>query len=105
MMMQDREDLRPADAPPSLYGPDGSVRVFDDPAMDRFVGVVLNMASELWVAREQIANLRDLLARKGVATDAEIRALLDEAQTDGQRDQEAQEFVNRLLAPLREPQS
>lgn len=102
-MTQEMEDLRPADAPASLYGPDGSVRVFQDPAMDRFVGVLLNVASELWVLREQIANIRDLMDRKGLVTEADLGALLNDQAMDEKRDADAQEFVHRLLAPLREP--
>lgn len=74
----------PEDAPPGLYGPDGRAQFFNDPAMDRFVATLLNLASEVWVQQEQI------LALQGAAGQAVDR----EATLKG--------FIDRVFAPLRE---
>jgi hypothetical protein len=78
--------LRPADAPPAIYGSDGQPQFFDDPAMDRFVAVVLNLASELWVQEER------------------LRALESDAgkpSRDNDPAQAVQAFIDRVFAPLR----
>lgn len=78
------EPLRPEDAPPSLYD-NGNPRFFNDPGMDRFVAVVMNLAQEVWVQEER------LLA-------------LEEAKTGEPIDKEAKvkEFIDRVFAPVRE---
>ncbi len=78
---------RPAGSPPGIYGPDGAPRFFDDPGMDRFVGVVLQLASELWAHEERIREL-ELDSGKKPASDID----------DG-----LSSFIERLFDPLREP--
>jgi len=62
--------LKPEDAPASIYGPDGAPQFFQDPAMDRFVAVVLNLASELWVQTERVERLQQLVADNGLSGSA-----------------------------------
>ena len=76
----------PEDAPPGIYGPDGRAQFFNDPAVDRFMAALLNLASEVWIQREQIMALQG-----------------DAAPVD--RDAELKGFIDRVLAPLREPPS
>lgn len=67
-----------------IYGIDGEPQFFREPGMDRFVAVILNLASELWVHEERLRSLEN-----GTATpdlDAAARA-----------------FIDRIFAPLREP--
>jgi hypothetical protein len=95
--------LHPEDAPPSLYGVDGKPQFFTDPAMDRFVAVLLNTVSELWVQTERVETLTRLIEHKGLATPDDLDQV---AQVDDARREEAlQAFVARLLAPLRETAS
>lgn len=93
---------RPDDAPPSIYGPDGRPQFFNDPAMDRFVPVVLNLASELWVQAEAIANLTALLHRNGVASTDDLDAIARESAADPEREAALHAFIRQTLAPLRE---
>lgn len=95
--------LHPEDAPPALYGVDGKPQFFGDPAMDRFVAVLLNTVSELWVQTEKVENLTRLIERHGLASPDEVQAVI--AAADGARDAASREFVARLLAPLRETAS
>lgn len=97
------EALRPEDAPPSIYGADGQPQFFQDPAMDRFVAVLLNVTSELWVHAERMSNIEAVLAEKGSVTAEDLRAIAEKPATVAARDADAQAFVHRLLSPLREP--
>ncbi len=79
------EPLRPEDAPPSLYDDQGNPRFFADPAMDRFVAVVMNLAQEVWVQEERLIALEE--AKSGTRVD---------------RDAKAKDFIARVFAPIRE---
>lgn len=74
----------PEDAPPGIYGPDGRAQFFNDPAMDRFVATLLNLASEVWIQQEQILALRGA-GGEAVDKDAALKG-----------------FIDRVFAPLRE---
>jgi hypothetical protein len=92
--------LRPADAPSSYYGPDGRPVFFQDPAMDRFVAVLLNLASELWIQTERVSTLRTVLERAGLTSDELDRELA--LAEDPAREDALKAFLARVLEPLRE---
>ena len=77
--------LRPEDAPPSLYDDQGNPRFFADPAMDRFVAVLMNLAQEVWVQEERLLALEETKSREAV-----------------DRDAKAKDFIDRVFAPMRE---
>jgi hypothetical protein len=77
--MSEDAPLRPEDAPKGIYGPDGEPQFFAEPGMDRMMAVIMNLASEVWVAQE--------------------KRLADDADRDGA----AKAFIDRVFAPLREP--
>lgn len=82
------EDIeRPAGSPPGIYGPDGTPRFFDDAGMDRFVGVVMQLASEVWNHEERIRAL-ELESGKEPASDV---------------DPGLKSFIDRVFGALREP--
>lgn len=76
---------RPTGAPANIYGPDGRPRFFSDVAMDRFVAVILNMASEMWVMEERLRLLEG-----------------GEAASEESREAGVTAYVDRLFEPLRE---
>jgi hypothetical protein len=82
------EDLlpRPDDAPSGIYGSNGQPQFFDDPTMDRFVAVILNLASEVWVQEERIR-----------ALESDAGKTADEADPD----RVVKAFIDRVFAPLR----
>ena len=80
-----QDPLRPEDAPPSLYDDQGNARFFNDPGMDRFVAVVMNLAQEVWVQEERLLALEE--AKSGEAVDREAKV---------------KEFIDRVFAPIRE---
>jgi hypothetical protein len=75
---------RPEDTPPGLYDETGNARFFADPAMDRFVAVVMNMAQELWVQEERLLALEEAKGAAPVDRDAKLKA-----------------FIDRVFAPIR----
>ncbi len=76
--------FKPDDTPKEIYGPDGKPQFFDDPGMDRYVAVVMNMAQEMWVQEER------LMALEGLEASA------------ADREAKLKEFIDRIFAPLRE---
>ncbi len=68
--------------------------------MDRFVAVLLNLASEVWVQTERVETLTARIARAGLADDCDPAAIA--AAQDVQREAALRDFVTRVLAPLRE---
>lgn len=78
-------ETRPEDAPEGLYGADGRPRFFDDPGMDRFVAVVMNLAQEVWVQEERLAALEGRKSGDAPDRDARVKA-----------------FIDRVFEPLRE---
>ncbi len=83
------ESLKPKDALPGIYGPDGRPTFFADPAMDRFASVILNMAQEMWVQDARISELETAAGKP--------------AKSAAEREEQALAFVHRIFAPLREP--
>ena len=83
MSADDGAPPRPEGAP--IYGPDGRPQFFGDPATDRFVASLLNLASEVWAQEERILALE---ARAGAAPP--------------DRDAVLKGFIQRVFAPLRE---
>lgn len=94
---------RPDGAPPGIYGSDGRPHFFADPAMDRFAASFAMLASEVWIAREQIATLTDILRAKGAVTAHDFAEAQKSAAANAARDGELGAYIKRVLGPLREP--
>nr|WP_047167608.1 hypothetical protein [Sphingomonas sp. Y57] len=92
--------LLPEDAPTSIYGPDGEPRFFSDPAIDRLIPVMLNLASELWIQTEQVETLHSFLLDKGLSTEAELEKIA--RRDDAEREAQLSAFLSRVFEPLRE---
>jgi hypothetical protein len=70
---------------------------FQDPALDRVMGVLFSLMTEHYVLHDRVRVLEELLLEKGAITGDELNArAADEAA--GQRD--AAEFAEALLRPL-----
>ncbi len=72
---------------------------FEDPAIDRAFGVVMALATEVYVLRDRLAAMERLLDGKGVLARAELdrEPAPDEVQA-GEADRAA--FVAGLMEPL-----
>lgn len=78
------EHIRPDDAAPEMYDEAGNPRFFADPAMDRFVAVVMNLAQEVWVQEERLLALEGEKGGEPVDREAKVK-----------------EFIERVFAPVR----
>lgn len=71
---------------------------FEDPAIDRLMGVVLALATEHAVLRNQVQALKTALARGGVVDTAALDAAAD--GLDPVEQQEISAFAEALMRPL-----
>ena len=102
-MSTDDVSVVPEPSARGYYGPDGQPQFFSDPAMDRFVSVLVKMTQELWVVSERLDGLERLVISKGLVTRAELDALGNDPAVTAERDQMLMAYVHRTLAALREP--
>jgi hypothetical protein len=72
-----KDDLRPDDAPSEIYDAAGHARFFADPATDRFVAVVMNLAQEVWVQEERLLALEEAKGAQPVDREAKLKAFID----------------------------
>ena len=72
-----KDELRPEDAPADAYDQAGQARFFADPAMDRFVAVVMNLAQEVWVQEERLLALEEDKGAPAIDREAKLKAFVD----------------------------
>tara|TARA_R110002110_G_scaffold10333_3_gene50705 strand:+ start:2642 stop:2941 length:300 start_codon:yes stop_codon:yes gene_type:complete len=80
-------------------GPRPEQTFFDDPAIDRLMGVVMSLATEVYVLRDRLGALEVELDDKGVVS----REALGAEPSDAQRAQSVADrdaFVEHLLSNL-----
>ena len=71
------DELRPGDAPAEIYDAAGHARFFADPAMDRFVAVVMNLAQEVWVQEERLLALEEAKGAPTADRELKLKAFID----------------------------
>ena len=71
-----KDELRPEDAPADAYDQAGQARFFGDPAMDRFVAVVMNLAQEVWVQEERLLALEESKGTAPIDREAKLKAFI-----------------------------
>ena len=69
---------------------------FSDPALDRAFGVVMALATEVWVLRDRVAALEEQLVQRGVLDVAQ----LSKEPTSDARAKDREEFVAHLMQNL-----
>jgi len=72
-----KDDLIPEDAPAEIYDSAGRARFFAEPAMDRFVAVVMNLAQEVWVQEERLLALEENKGAQVTDREAKLKAFID----------------------------
>ncbi len=70
---------------------------FADPANDRMLGVILAMATELYVTRDRLREMESLLVKSG---HLDLSALQSAPANDEARRNDASAFVSGLLTPV-----
>jgi hypothetical protein len=73
---------------------------FRDPAVDRVLGVVMELAAEVYVLRDRIHTLEQVLERNGVLRLADVESFEPSAAEREKRLAERDALVARILAPM-----
>lgn len=73
---------------------------FEDPAIDRLMGVVMSLASEVWILNDRLGAMERILADKGIVGEDDRRAWAADEQSQLMLDAEREAFVNGLLDKL-----
>ncbi len=73
---------------------------FPDPAMDRVLGVVMELAAELHVLRERLRTVEQLLDERGAISRADLDAYRPTPEERAARLAERDAFIQRILAPM-----
>jgi hypothetical protein len=73
---------------------------FPDPYVDRVLGVVMELAAEVYVLRERVYTVERLLERAGAVTRADLDAYEPSAEERAQRLAERDALIARILAPM-----
>lgn len=73
---------------------------FHDPAVDRVLGVVMELAGELYVARDRLRTLEILLQQRGTLSVADLDSYRPSPEEHSQRLAERDAFIQRILRPM-----
>ncbi|HEY3062852.1 MAG TPA: hypothetical protein VGL99_28095 [Chloroflexota bacterium] len=73
---------------------------FRDPAVDRLLGVVMELAAEVYVLRDRVHTLEMVLASSGVLELAAVDSYTPSAEEQKQRLAERDALIARILAPM-----
>ena len=73
---------------------------FPDPAVDRVMGVLFNLAAEVQVLRERNRVLEQLLAAKGVITEGEVERFRGSEAQEQAIAEDRKAYVRHLLEPV-----
>ena len=73
---------------------------FPDPAADRIMGVVFNLAAELQVLRDRVRVLEHLLEDKGVLRRSEIDGFRGSEDQEQAMAADRRDYVRNLLEPV-----
>ena len=72
---------------------------FDDPAVDRLMGVVMALATDHWVLRDRVKALEAMLAESGSVDIERLNSPPSESEQAASQSERAA-FVKELLTPL-----
>jgi hypothetical protein len=73
---------------------------FRDPAVDRVLGVVMELAAEVYVLRDRLDTLTEVLQRSGVVHQDELQDYVASADVRAKRLAERDALIARILAPM-----
>ena len=71
---------------------------FDDPVLDRMMGMILTLAEELAVTRERLDSLERVMLSEGVIGENAVDELVPDPAVQRLRQEQHQRLVARLLA-------
>jgi hypothetical protein len=80
------------------FGPEQTF--FPDPAVDRVMGVVFNLAAEVQVLRERVLVLERLLESAGSLAEGAVEAFSGDAATEAKIAADRRDYVRHVLEPV-----
>ena len=75
---------------------------FDDPQIDKLLGIVLALAGEVSVLRERLDTIERLAEAKGLLSSEEIEGYRPDEQVAKERDQWRTAYIARVLRVVQE---
>jgi hypothetical protein len=73
---------------------------FPDPSVDRVLGVVMELAAEVYVLRDRLSTVERVLQREGTLDRAHLEAYQPTPEERAQRLAERNALIARILAPM-----
>jgi hypothetical protein len=71
--------------------------LFEDPAMDTLLGVVISLGNEVWVMRDRMRIIENLLEAKGTISRADIEAYKPTPEEEEEIRKDNDAFMARLF--------
>ena len=78
---------------------------FADPALDRVVNMVMELSAQVWVHRDRMLAVEDMLAEKGTITAEDLESYQPSDTRRTQIKAERDSFIESVFSALREPTS
>ena len=79
-----------------------SMTFFDDPVIDKLLGIVMALAAENYVLKDRVRVMEALLVAKGLLTSEQIESFVPSSEQEERFRKEREEYFDRLLLPLTE---
>lgn len=73
---------------------------FRDPDVDRVLGLVMELASEVYVLRDRLRTLEQVLEQRGTLTLDDLKAYAPSAEDRAARLADRDALIARILAPV-----
>jgi len=73
---------------------------FPDPNVDRVLGVVMELAAEVYVLRDRLSTVERVLEREGTLVRADLESYQPAPEERAQRLAERNALIARILAPM-----
>jgi hypothetical protein len=78
----------------------GQHQFFADPAVDTLARIVVELAAEVWVQRDQLRTLEQALSERGTLPESQLAAYQPSPERYQELMRERDAFVQRLFAPI-----
>jgi hypothetical protein len=89
--------------PRSIRGPRPAF--YADPAVDKLLSTVLQLAAEVWTLRERVAAMEAIARDRGALAPGEVDAHEFSADDEARLEAQRAEFLASILRPLEAPTS
>lgn len=70
---------------------------FEDPALDRAVGMIMTLAGEVWVLRDRMRAMERLLEAQGALAPGALDAYAPDSEESARLEADRRDFVRHLM--------